>query len=120
MPYWSILRETDENESTMALSFFMGGNPEDYFLIRDYANTILIADDDRAKTVIIMLNMFHSCNEYEREVPRLIDHYKKIDYNIAGIVYLMKGTKIGHAKSSKTFIYGSNVYQIDTVTIIYP
>ena len=39
----------------MALSFFMGGNLEDYFLIRDYANTILIADDDRTKTVIIVL-----------------------------------------------------------------
>ena len=72
----------------MALSFFMGGNLEDYFLIRDYANTI-------------------------------IDHYKKNDYNIAGIIYLMKGTKIGRAKSSKTFIYGSNVYQINTMTITY-
>ena len=41
----------------MALSFFMGGNLEDYFLIRDYANTILIADDDRTKTVIIVLNI---------------------------------------------------------------
>ena len=104
----------------MALSFFMGGNLEDYFLIRDNANTILIADDDRTKTVIILLNMFHSYNEYEKEVPSLIDHYKKIDYNVAGIVYLTKGAKIDHAKSSKTFKYGSNVYQIKTMTITYP
>ena len=103
-----------------ALSFFNGCNHNDYFLVKDCENSILIADDDKSKTVIIMLNMLCSCNEREQDLPSLIDHYKKIDYNIAGIIYLMRGAKIGHARSSKTFICGFNIYQINTMTITYP
>ena len=62
----------------------------DFFLVRDYANRILIATEDNSKIAIIMLNMISGANDYETEIPRLIQELKTLGYDILSIVRLTK------------------------------
>lgn len=64
--------------------------PRDFFLVRDYANRILIATEDNSKIAIIMLNMISGANDYETEIPRLIQELKTLGYGILSIVRLTK------------------------------
>ena len=64
--------------------------PNDFFLVRDYANRILIATEDNSKIAIIMLNMISGANDYETEIPRLIQELKTLGYDILSIVRLTK------------------------------
>ena len=64
--------------------------PNDFFLVRDYANRILIATEDNSKIAIIMLNMKSGVNDYEAEIPRLIQELKTLGYDILSIVRLTK------------------------------
>ena len=65
--------------------------PNDFFLVRDCANRILIATEDRSMTAIIMLNMLSGFNEYKSDIPRLTHELKLIGYEILGIVPITKG-----------------------------
>ena len=56
--------------------------PSDFFLIRDYANRILIATEDVTMTAIIMLNMSSGTNDYESDVPKLIHDLKASGYDM--------------------------------------
>ena len=94
-----------------------GINPQDFFLVRDYQNQILVADDDRTKTVIIMLNMGGETNAYETDVPRLIHYYMKSGYNMKGIIYLTKGNMSCTVEEAKNFFYQGYRYLVDTYTI---
>ena len=64
---------------------------KDFFLVRDCANRILIATEDRSMTAIIMLNMLSGFNEYKSDIPRLTQELKLIGYEILGIVAITKG-----------------------------
>lgn len=64
--------------------------PHDFFLVRDCANRILIATEDNSKIAIIMLNMISGANDYETEIPRLIQELKTLGYDILSIVRLTK------------------------------
>ena len=63
----------------------------DFFLVRDNANRILIATEDRNMTAIIMLNMSSGFNDYESDVPRLIYELKMSGYEILYVVHITKG-----------------------------
>lgn len=65
-------------------------SPRDFFLVKDCANRILIATEDNSKTAIIMLNMISGGNDYEADIPRLIQELKMMGYNILSVVRLTK------------------------------
>lgn len=64
--------------------------PKDFFLVRDSANRILIATEDNSKIAIIMLNMISGANDYEAEIPRLIQELKTLGYDILSVIHLTK------------------------------
>ena len=68
--------------------------PNDFFLVRDYANRILIATEDNSKIAIIMLNMKSGVNDYEAEIPRLIQELKTLGYDILSVIRLTKESEI--------------------------
>ena len=51
-------------------------NISDLFLVRDSANQILIATENKSRTAVIMLNKTSGFNDYESDVPRLIYELK--------------------------------------------
>lgn len=65
--------------------------PHDFFLVRDCANRILIATEDRSMTAIIMLNMLFGFNEYKSDISRLTLELKMLGYEILGVVHITKG-----------------------------
>ena len=92
-------------------------NPNDFFLVRDYANRILIATEDATMTAVIMLNMTHGSNEYESDVPRLIHDLKSSGYDMPFVIYLTKGDKRERETSMKNYVYEGCIYQIETIAI---
>ena len=64
--------------------------PNDFFLVRDYANRILIATEDNSKIAIIILNMTLGVNDYEAEIPRLIQELNTLGYDILSVIHLTK------------------------------
>ena len=92
-------------------------NTGNYFLVKDYQNQILIADDDKTKTVIIMLNMGVGRNCFEQDVPRLIHGYIMSGYHMDCVVYLTKGISSSTTTETRNFIYQDNIYVVDTYTI---
>ena len=64
--------------------------PHDFFLVRDCANRILIATEDNSKIAIIMLNMKSGVNDYEAEIPRLIQELMTLGYDILSVIRLTK------------------------------
>ena len=94
-------------------------NPSDFFLVRDYANRILIATEDATMTAVIMLNMTRGSNEYESDVPRLIHGLKSSGYDMPFVIHLTKGNKRGRETSMKNYVYEGRIYQIETIAIQY-
>ena len=93
--------------------------PSDFFLIRDYANRILIATEDVTMTAIIMLNMSSGTNDYESDVPKLIHELKASGYDMHCVVHLWKSQEKSKKVSIRNYVYHDNIYQIETFTILY-
>ena len=93
--------------------------PSDFFLVRDYANRILIATEDATMTAIIMLNMSSGTNGYESDVPRLTHDLKASGYDMYCVVHLWKSQEKSKKVSIRNYVYHDNIYQIETFTIQY-
>ena len=94
-------------------------NPSDFFLMRDYANRILIATEDVTMTAIIMLNMSSGTNDYESDVPKLIHDLKTSGYDMHCVVHLWKSQEKSKKVSIRNYVYHDNIYQIETFIIQY-
>ena len=116
------MRKKESSPELRVMSKIVGKkkiNPNDFFLVRDCANRILIATEDKTMTAVIMLNMTRGSNEYESDVPRLIHGLKSSGYDMSFVIYLTKGDKRGRETSMKNYIFEGCIYQIETIAIQY-
>ena len=116
------MRKKESSPELRVMSKIVGKkkiNPNDFFLVRDCANRILIATEDKTMTAVIMLNMTRGSNEYESDVPRLIHGLKSSGYDMHCVVHLWKSQEKSKKISIRNYVYLDNIYQIETFTIEY-